>query len=207
MKQSSDERFRKDWWWRRIKTRHLVFDDRKHTLKAKSRRGKLWKEVIEPLAHAYELARRGARDANLPAYPKARRLARLLKDFSRPESFRIYRKRDVPLESDLSFWDDDNWGPLGVDWHYTASIEAAVVAFKQLFLAERKKRGIHRVPRGQEGRRNRSVSWRGIELLDIKYSKDKTHFPASERALVSKARAAAEKFYNILHQQLTILSA
>jgi hypothetical protein len=198
----SNETFRDDWWWRKLK-RNVVFDGTTRTVRAKTRRGQIWKKAIEPMAYAYELARRHDRSAKLPPYPKSKWIARLLKDFTKPDNSRAYRLHDLPIESDFSLWDDHNWGPLPVDWHYTASLESAVAAFKVLYVAEQKRRGIARNPRSQQGQRNRSVSWRGIELMDVAHFKGTPRFPASERTIVSRARLVSRKFFHYLVGQLT----
>lgn len=100
-------------WWKQ-ETSDLQYDRDTNTLRAKNAQGKKWKEKDERYAHAYELARRHDRSNELPAYSSSagKNLTGIFPFWSEPDDSRATRSRELPIQEDLSIWDDENWGSL-----------------------------------------------------------------------------------------------
>lgn len=184
-------------WWKQ-KTSDRQYDRVTNTLSAKNAQGKEWKQKKERYAHAYELARRHDRDTEWPPYTSAdgKELAELLPFWSEPDNSQVARSRELPIQEDGSLWDDENWGPLNVDWHFSVSASKAIEEFKKLFLAEQKRRKLP--PEARLGNKRRSLSWRWVELLDeAHFLKSPRHNP-DDRSKLSQARKAAKRFHAML---------
>jgi hypothetical protein len=182
------------WWWRVIDTKDRRYDPTTHTIAAKTPLGRKWKQEVELAAWRYELAIRHARKDRFQPFPKAdKRLRLLLQDV--PPTSQAVSFCDLPKSQNFAFWDDQNWValPRGY-WNVRASEDAVAHALLEMFRQVRKARRIRR-SRGPAGKRNRPVSWRWPELLDIAHFLRTPALNPSERKKLSEARKAAEKFH------------
>lgn len=184
-------------WWKQ-ETSDVQYDRDTNTLLAKNAQGREWKQKKERYAHAYELARRHDRSNEWPPYtsPAGKELAELLPFWSEPDNSQVTRSRELPIQKDFRLWDDENWGPLDVDWHFSVSASKATEEFKKLFLAEKRRRKLPLEERS--GNKRRSLSWRWVELLDEAHLLESPRHNPDDRSKLSQARKEAKRFHAML---------
>jgi hypothetical protein len=194
---------RKFWWWRRA-NRDFTFDPTYSTTELKkTARNDHWKRAGEIAAHHYELLRRHA-DAhglkpfdNLPREEKT-----FLEELFGSEVYPTIRSPDdgvmeIPQRPGASR-DDTDWSD-PIQLRLTARDGAIAVAIMRYVEHERKKQRIARPKR--EGTRFRSVSWRGIELLDLEKF-GATDLSDNEKRTLRRAKVEAAKLYDRYQQAL-----
>lgn len=180
------ERF--DWWWQ-----NKDFTSDAVTLRAKYGTdrpwGTPWKNCLERIAWNYELARRSDIKGGLPSF------------FTLSTQERIFIASLWSNESDFPSRDatdpertqEQGWTPVNpvLQWNLRFSDEALRTTFTGYIAHYRKQQGIQVSPRNK-GKKNRGVSWKWIELLDVSSHKIRI-LSDSERKSLSEARNQATK--------------
>lgn len=178
------ERF--DWWWQ-----HEDFTSDVATLKAKYKTerpwGIPWKNCLERIAWNYELMRRSEIQGDLPSF-FALSVEERMFAASLWGNESEYPSRDT---SDPHKTQEHGWTPVNpfFQWNLRLSDEALSNAFTVYIKHQREGQKIQVQPRNK-GKKNRGVSWKWVELLDLAGHKVRT-LADNERKSLSSARKQA----------------
>ncbi len=194
LERTEPELINKIWWWRR-ETKNRVFIDQNHTTRSKNGSSREWKEVLEPIAFAYEMARRHDRSIGWPSFSSLSRAEQL--DFQciippAPEAIPPW-KTCAGFQGFVSkFSSEEYLGPIVVNLKVSNNliIEALL---KEIEIA--RIRGRISVT---DEKRGRGLSWRWPELLDLKHCRVPRDWSDTERSSLTRARERAAVFYENL---------
>ncbi|MDB6112655.1 MAG: hypothetical protein JWR69_4405 [Pedosphaera sp.] len=182
-KEASDLANKYGWWWKDAKYHRTREENMKiwgmpHPL------GANWKNVIERFAWGYELIRRVNRKVNLPSFGRLadfeRQILPSLEDVFRPGPFRNALREGQGTE--------DGWtrSDALLQWNLNCSDAELSASFLQYIHGVRFTQGV-KPPKKNQGRKNRPVSWRSHELLDLQECETQI-CSDSERSAISVAK-------------------
>jgi hypothetical protein len=213
-----------DWWWRRLVWGDYQDDPKKanayHVLQPRMKdlvalgfrsnsEWKNWNEKMELVAYRYELARRVLSREENPPFPMLT---------IKQESFlKQLNENDLPIYTIFDPVNDSSeWSSpmLPWQWRLTASDKSLIDRFILYINEERRRNGLPddvfkkmgksgARKTSNAGNRNRGVSWRGLELLDIQFHKIHALKNNSETSTVSRLKGEAKQWSALVKHLLS----